>query len=149
LLVRLHVDTRLIWPSVPNLSDCTSATTTGCVLLQPNFMSMWKDVVFHLIDKMCKEYLNEWMSTLIKIWSYDKDYNAYNQKNLVVNTFKLTDYEILLMKLTTYLFKPFMQYLYMSLTNPLYDSIKELNTFKTRTKSANNFPPWNGVLVAQ
>ena len=101
MLVRLHVDTRLIWPSVPNLSDCTSATTTGCVLLQPNFMSMWKDVVFHLIDKMCKEYLNEWMSTLIKIWSYDKDYNAYNQKNLVVNTFKLTDYEILLMKLTT------------------------------------------------
>ena len=64
---------------------------------------MWKDVVFHLIDKMCKEYLNEWMSTLIKIWSYDKDYNAYNQKNLVVNTFKLTDYEILLMKLTTYI----------------------------------------------
>ena len=112
LLVRLHVDTRLIWPSVPNLSDCTSATTTGCILLQPNFMSMWKDVVFHLIDKMCKEYLNEWMSTLIKIWSYDKDYNAYNQKNLVVNTFKLTDYEILLMKLTTYPFKPFMQYLY-------------------------------------
>ena len=102
MLVRLHVDTRLIWPSVPNLSDCTSATTTGCILLQPNFMSMWKDVVFHLIDKMCKEYLNEWMSTLIKIWSYDKDYNAYNQKNLVVNTFKLTDYEILLMKLTTY-----------------------------------------------
>ena len=103
MLVRLHVDTRLIWPSVPNLSDCTSATTiTGCVLLQPNFMSMWKDVVFHLIDKMCKEYLNEWMSTLIKIWSYDKDYNAYNQKNLVVNTFKLTDYEILLMKLTTH-----------------------------------------------
>ena len=48
---------------------------------------------------MCKEYLNEWMSTLIKIWSYDKDYNAYNQKNLVVNTFKLTDYEILLMKI--------------------------------------------------
>ena len=101
MLVRLHVDTRLIWPSVPNLSDCTSATTTGCVLLQPNFMSMWKDVVFHLIDKMCKEYLNEWMSTLIKIWSYDKEYNAYNQKNLVVNTFKLTDYEISLMKLTT------------------------------------------------
>ena len=29
---------------------------------------------------MCKEYLNEWMSTLIKIWSYDKDYNAYNKK---------------------------------------------------------------------
>ena len=52
---------------------------------------------------MCKEYLNEWMSTLIKIWSYDKEYNAYNQKNLVVNTFKLTDYEILLMKLTTYI----------------------------------------------
>ena len=31
---------------------------------------------------MCKEYLNEWMSTLIKIWSYDKDYNAYNQKKV-------------------------------------------------------------------
>ena len=141
MLVRLHVDTRLIWPSVPNLSDCTSATTTGCILLQPNFMSMWKDVVFHLIDKMCKEYLNEWMSTLIKIWSYDKDYNAYNRKNLVVNTFKLTDYEILLMKLTT---NHLCSFIYL-IDNFWYDSIKELNNFKTRTRSASNFLPWNWV----
>ena len=47
------------------------------------------------------------------------------------------------------IFKPFMQYLYILSTNNPYDSIKELNTFKTLTWSANNFLYWNGVLVAQ